>query len=353
MDKSGIVSYGSYIPKYRIKPDEIARVWGEDPENIKNGIYILSKSVPAPDEDVATISVEAARTALKRGGMKGSDIEALYIGSESHPYAVKPTATIVSSAIGCNFSLFSADYEFACKAGTAGMQNVLAMVQSGMIKNGMAIGADTSQGAPGDVLEYSASAGGSAMIIGRENIAAEIKSTLSVTSDTPDFWRREGQPYPTHGERFTGEPAYFKHIMSAANLMMKRMDTKPEDYDYAVFHQPNGKFPTRAAKLLGFKEEQYNEGLLTPLIGNTYSGAMMIGLSAILDVAKEGQRILAVSFGSGAGSDAFHIEVTPHIEDLQNRGAITVRQMLKKTIFLDYGMYAKFKKKLVLGEDVE
>ena len=353
MGKSGIVSYGSYIPKYRIKPDEIARIWGEDPENIKNGIYILSKSVPSPDEDVATISVEAARTALKRGGIKGEQIEAMYIGSESHPYAVKPTATIVSSAIGAKFDMFAADYEFACKAGTAGMQNVLAMVQSGMIKTGMAIGSDTSQGAPGDVLEYSASAGGTAMIIGSENVAAEIKSTLSVTSDTPDFWRREGQSYPTHGERFTGEPAYFKHVVSAGKEMMERMKTKPEDYDYAVFHQPNGKFPTRAAKLLGFEEKQYKEGLLTPLIGNTYSGAMMVGLSAILDVAKDGDRILAVSFGSGAGSDAFHIEVNSEIENLHKRGAVTVREMLEDTIFLDYGMYAKFKKKLILGEDVE
>ncbi|MGP6239027.1 hydroxymethylglutaryl-CoA synthase [Cuniculiplasma sp. SKW4] len=350
---SGIVSYGSYIPRFRVKPDEIARVWGEDPENIKNGIFILSKSVPSPDEDTATISVEAARNALKRGGMKGESIESIYVGSESHPYAVKPTATIVSAAIGANFSMFAADYEFACKAGTAGIQNVMGLVDSGMIKYGMAIGADTSQGAPGDVLEYSASAGGTAMIVGKENVAAEIKSTLSVTSDTPDFWRREGQPYPTHGERFTGEPAYFRHVTSAAKMMMERMKTKPEDYDYAVFHQPNGKFPTRAAKVLGFQEKQYKEGLLTPVIGNTYSASMMTGLSAILDVAKEGDKILAVSFGSGAGSDAFHIEVTDKIEELHRRNVITIRKMLEDVKFVDYAIYAKFKKKIVFGEEIE
>lgn len=350
---SGIVSYGSYIPRFRVKPDEIARVWGEDPENIKNGIFILSKSVPSPDEDTATISVEAARNALKRGGMKGESIESIYVGSESHPYAVKPTATIVSAAIGANFSMFAADYEFACKAGTAGIQNVMGLVDSGMIKYGMAIGADTSQGAPGDVLEYSASAGGTAMIVGKENVAAEIKSTLSVTSDTPDFWRREGQPYPTHGERFTGEPAYFRHVTSAAKLMMERMKTKPEDYDYAVFHQPNGKFPTRAAKVLGFQDKQYKEGLLTPVIGNTYSASMMTGLSAILDIAKEGDKILAVSFGSGAGSDAFHIEVTDRIEELHRRNVITIRKMLEDVKFVDYAIYAKFKKKIVFGEEIE
>ena len=106
----------------------------------------------------------------------------------------------------------AADLEFACKAGTAGMQMVMGLVDSGMIKYGMAIGSDTSQGRPGDALEYTASAGGAAFIIGKEkerSIASIIK-TVSFTTDTPDFWRREGANFPTHGGRFTGEPAIFQ-----------------------------------------------------------------------------------------------------------------------------------------------
>lgn len=350
---SGIVSYGSYIPRFRIKPDEIARVWGEDPDNIRNGIYILSKSVPAPDEDVATISVEAARNSVKRGKVNPKDIGAIFIGSESHPYAVKPTATIVASALGVDFSLFSADYEFACKAGTAAIQNVKAMVDSDFVKYGMAIGADTSQGAPGDALEYSASAGGTALILGKDHVIAEINHTLSVTSDTPDFWRREGQPYPTHGERFTGEPAYFRHTIGAAKMMLERAGMEPKDYKYAIFHQPNGKFPTRAAKVLGFTEEQYKTGLLTPVIGNTYSASMMTGLSSVLDEASPGDRVLAVSFGSGAGSDAFDITVTDEIEKMDRHSAPTIQELISKTKFLDYAVYAKYKKKIVFGESIE
>ncbi len=259
----------------------------------------------------------------------------------------------MAAAIGMPLEYFAADYEFACKAGTAGMQNVKAMVDSGYIKYGIAIGSDTSQGAPGDALEYSASAGGTAMIIGKDNVIAEINDTLSVSTDTPDFWRREGEPYPRHGERFTGDPGYFKHVLAASKAMMERMGTKSSDYDYVVFHQPNGKFPTRAAKMLNFTEEQYKTGLLTPYIGNTYSGSTMTGLSAILDEAKPGDRILAVSFGSGAGSDAFDITITENMKNYHRENAPGVRKMIENVKFIDYAIYTKFRKILVMGDSLE
>jgi hydroxymethylglutaryl-CoA synthase len=344
----GILTYGSYIPRYRIKTEEIAKMWGEDAEDIKNGLYIYSKSVPGPDEDAVTIAVEAARNAFERRQVH--NIGALYVGSESHPYAVKPSATMVSEALGLTPNLTAADFEFACKAGTAAMQAVMGLVTSGMIKNGVAIGSDTSQGAPGDALEYSAAAGATAYVLGTEDVIAEINSTLSLTTDTPDFWRREGQPYPSHGGRFTGEPAYFKHVVGAAKKMMEHMKTEPEDYTYAVFHQPNGKFPSRAAKMLGFKDEQVSEGLIVPYVGNSYSASMMTGLSAILDIAKPGDRILAVAFGSGAGSDAFDIDVTEQMKHFKRENAKGVKKYVQNAEYINYSTYAKFKGKIRMGE---
>jgi len=113
----GIIGYGVYIPRYRIKTEKIAAVWGEDGAKLAKGLGVFEKSVPGPDEDVATISVEAARNAVKRAQIDPTDIGAIYVGSESHPYAVKPTGTMVSEAIGCSPHITCADFEFACKAG--------------------------------------------------------------------------------------------------------------------------------------------------------------------------------------------------------------------------------------------
>ncbi len=349
MNDTGIVGYGAYIPSHRIRTGEIARVWGADGDATERNLGINSKSVPYLDEDTITISVESARYALKRCGVDPSKIGAIYTGSESHPYAVKPTSTIVAEAVGAAPHLTAADYEFACKAGTAAIQTNMGLVGSGMIEYGMAIGADTSQGAPGDALEYSASAGGAAFIIGKEKIIARINHTYSFTTDTPDFWRREGQRYPSHGGRFTGKPAYFRHVLTNAKNMMDAMETTAEDYQHIILHQPNGKFPVRAAKQLGFSKEQYSTGLLTPIIGNTYSGAVMLGLSAVLDVSKPGDRILAVSYGSGAGTDGFDITVTDEMANFNRDAAPTIASQIQGRKFIDYATYARFRSKIHMG----
>lgn len=347
----GIITYGAYIPRFRIKVEEIARVWGANPAEISGGLGVYEKSVPDLDENTATIAVEAARSALARRRINPDDIGAVYVGSESHPYAVKPTAVTVGEAIEATPVMTAADYEFACKAGTAAIQTCMGLVGSGMIRYGLAVGADIAQGAPGDALEYTAAAGGAAFLIGNDDPIAEINATHSYTSDTPDFWRREGQSYPRHGGRFSGDPGYFKHVLGASRLLFEREGKKPADYDYAVFHQPNAKFPTRAAQILGFTKEQYLPGLVVPTVGNTYSGASPVGLAATLDIAEPGDRIFVCSYGSGSGSDAFDITVTDAITSAIDRSqAPTVAELQKNLRYLDYALYARHKGKIVMQE---
>jgi hydroxymethylglutaryl-CoA synthase len=347
--KAGIVSYGAYVPRYRITPAEIGRVWGIDGEGMGQGLNVVRKSVPAPDEDTITISTESLRTALVRGAIDPQQIGALYVGSESHPYAVKPTATVVAQAVGATPNMTAADFEFACKAGTAAIQTCLGLVGAEMIRYGVAIGTDTSQGAPGDALEYSASAGGAAFVVGRERVICDVHRTLSYTTDTPDFWRREGQRYPSHSGRFTGEPAYFRHVGECARNMMEAVGTTPKDYRHVVFHQPNGKFPQRVGKQLGFSDEQMRYGLVTPFIGNTYSGAALIGLANVLDHAGPGERILLVGYGSGAGSDAFDLETTEEIARFDRSFGRPVQEYLDKGVEISYSVYAKFRGKIHMG----
>ncbi len=345
----GIVGYGAYIPRNRIKVEEIAKVWGADAPSYKKGLLLQEKSVPSPDQDTITMSVEATKNALRRAGIDPVKIGAVYVGSESHPYAVKPSGTTLAEAIGAVPDCHCADFEFACKAGSEGMFVAMGLVKAGDIEYGLGVGADTSQGAPGDALEYSASAGAAAFIFGNKTpeIIAECLFTHSYMTDTPDFWRREYQFYPRHASRFTGEPAYFKHVLGCSEALMKKAGMTPKDFAHVVFHQPNGKFPMNVGLMQGFTKKQIETGWLSPTLGNTYSGASPIGLTAILDIAKPGELIMMVSYGSGAGSDGFIWKVTDRIDKVRDK-AVRTRAMLDsaKRKYLDYGTYAKYRGKI-------
>jgi hydroxymethylglutaryl-CoA synthase len=342
VDGVGIVGYGAYIPMNRLRASEVNRVWGGA------GTPIEEKSVVSMDEDVVTISVECARYAVRRAGIDPQEIGAVYVGTESKPYAVKPSGTIVAEAIGATPNCTAADYEFACKAGTEAFQTCIGLVSSGMMKYAMAIGADTAQGRPADALEYTAACGGAAYIFGKSpaKILAYLEGSYSFVTDTPDFWRRGQQMYPKHGSRFTGEPAYFRHVVGAAKGLMEELGVGPEDYDYAVFHQPNTKFPIKAARVLGFSMDSIKPGLVVPFVGNTYAGSTPLGLAATLDVAEPGERILAVSYGSGAGSDAFSFLVGESIAN-ERRLDPAVSLFVNRKRYIDYSVYSKLRGKII------
>ncbi len=339
----GIIGYGAYIPQYRLPATEIARVWGHSAGKMP----IKEKSVPGLDEDTVTMSIEASRNALARAGVDPGKLRAVWIGSESHPYAVKPSSTIVAEAIGTSTHIQAADMEFACKAGTEAFVMAMGLIGSGMADYALAVGADTAQGKPGDALEYTAAAGAAAFVLGpAEDACARIHASYSFVTDTPDFWRRAHAQYPEHGQRFTGEPAYFRHVSAAARTMMEANGMKASDYTHAVFHQPNAKFPRRVAKNLGFTDEQIKIGLLSPVIGNTYAAASLLGLTAVLDIARPGDRILVVSYGSGAGSDALDIEVMDGIRERQGKARKTA-VYISRRVEIDYAIYARYRGKLM------
>lgn len=341
----GITGYGIYVPRFRISVPEIASTWNEDGVMMSSALNVIEKSVPDLDEDTITISVMAARNALSRAQIDPKDLGAVYVGSESHPYAVKPSAVTVAEAVGATPVMTAADIEFACKAGTAGMQNVIGLVKSDEIKYGLAIGTDCAQGRPGDALEYTAGAGGAAFIIGKKGMVAELEGMYAFTSDTPDFWRREGASYPSHAGRFTGGPSYFRHTISATQGIMDKLGLEPKDVDRLSLHQPNGRFPISAAKKMGFAYEKLEDSLCVVKIGNTYSGASMVGLARQLDLASPGERILCVSYGSGAGSDAFSFIVTDELEKKKDL-APKSDEYIDNKVNLNYAVYAKHRRKI-------
>jgi hydroxymethylglutaryl-CoA synthase len=337
----GIVGYGVYTSKFRIR---------EGP---------MERSVPFIDEDAVTAAVEAGKMALIHSGVDKSLIGKVYVGSESNPYAVNPIASKVAQVLklGKEEKIYglqevdAIDTEFACKAATSMFKDAASLVYYPKTNTDytMTIGADNSQAAPreelGGELDHFVGFGGSAFIFGMQDVIAQIEGWYSCTSDTPDFWRRDLEPYPRHGGRFTGEPAYFKHILKACKTILEQLNLEIEDVDYFVPHQPNIGFPIKVARQLGFKEEQYMPSLQVAKFGNVYSGSSPIGLAAVLDIAKPDERIVLVSYGSGAGSDAYSFITTSQIVEKRKQQKFTVLHQVENENleYIDYTTYRRLK----------
>lgn len=334
----GIISYGTALPALCIESKVIEEA--HQAQGIAASLGIKTKTVPDKDEDTITLATRALAQALDRSEFSIREkIGALFIGSESHPYAVKPSGSVVANALGLQPQLAMADLQFACKAGTQSLQIGLSYLEAKLLEYAVAIGADTAQGAPGNALEYSAAAGSAAFILGKTNVLAEVIASTSLATDTPDFWRRPLETFPQHAGRFSGEPAYMSHILKNTAQLLTQMKMSISDFDHVVFHTPNKKFPQAVAKQLKCKPEQLQHSLIVEEIGNTYAAASLIALTNVLDHAEANQKILLVSYGSGSGSDAFVLETTTELVKQRKNWTRSVRDQINQLKPISYNQY--------------
>ncbi len=333
----GIVSYGFYIPKYRIKTEEIANVWGKNSEDVKKSLLINEKAVAGVDEDSLTMAFESASSALSDIRIDKSQIEVVLFGSETHPYAVNPASTILAEFLGIEKNYLAYDTEFACKAATGAVISAQALIKSGYSDYALVTGSDKGMGKTHDTLEYTAASGSVSLLLGKDDLILEIVDMESFSSDTPDFWRREGIRYPSHGGRFSGKPSYFYHIESSAKSLFKKTGLKPADFAFGVFHMPNGKFPIQVAGSLGFNFPQIQDSLVVNYLGNSYSASALMGLMPVLEKAKTGDLIFLCSYGSGAGSDSFVLKVTKNLDKRRKE----FKTIVDNKKYINYPAYLK------------
>ncbi len=334
----GIVSYGFYLPKYRIKIEDIANTWGKNPQDIKKSLRINEKTVASNDEDSLTMAYESASMALSDMELKKDDIKAIFFGSETPPYVVNPASTILGEFLGIDHNYLAYDTQFACKAATGALISGLSLVKSGFTNYSLIVAADKANSKPHDALEYTAASGSTAVLLGKEDVLLEIVDATSFSSDTPDFWRREGIRYPSHGGRFTGKPSYFHHIQHSSKSLLEKTKLKAVDFAHAIFHMPNGKFPREVAASLGFSNEQIEESLIVDYLGNSYTATVLLGLISVLEKAKSGDLIFLASYGSGAGSDAFVFKVTKNLEKRRRE----FRKTVENKKYINYPTYLKY-----------
>lgn len=189
--RSGIIGYGTYVPKYRIKREEIARVW--------RGRARGENSIAGGDEDAITMAVEAAFNAIYQSGVDpAGGIEAVYLGTTSAPYIEHSLVGVIADTLGVNPYAEQADFGLSPRAGVSALKACLDAIQAKRIGKGLVIGSDCRSASPGSDQELTFGAGAAAYILGAEKAIVEVEALHSYSSYFQRRLDEQGPPLGRH-----------------------------------------------------------------------------------------------------------------------------------------------------------
>jgi len=330
---AGIVGYGIYVPKYRLKQADAAMPWG----NWASG----EKAVCGADEDIITMAAEASEKAVKHAGVNPAQIGSIYIGTASSPYIEQYIAPILAETLELASEATMIDYCGSVNSGANALLGCLDAIESGRIEYGIVIGTEDRATAPGTEGEASFGAAAAALVIGKDGIVADIEGVYTYSTLFIDRWRATSDSWVSSyfDYRFDREFGYEKHLVAASKGLMGKIGKTKEDFKYAVFQQPDERLPGLAGRALGISTELLAPGIAS-VLGDLGSCSAFISLAGVLDKAKPGERILLTSYGSGS-SNAFSIIVRDEIEQKKRNLGFALEKYIERKEYIDYLSYLK------------
>ena len=328
---AGIVSYGAYIPIYRLSREILNQVWGDGGKG--------EKALANADEDSMTMGVEAARDCLE--GMERSSVDALYFASTTPPYKEKQSASIMAAALDLREDILAVDLTDSLRSGTIALRLALDAVMAGSAKRVLVVSSDCRIPPPNSAFEPLFGDGAAALLIGEGRVAVEIEGSNHITSEFLDVWRLEYDKVTrTWEDRFIREEGYMPYLRKAVSGLLETCNLSPQDFTKAAFYAPDGRMHRDIVKSLGLDARTQIQDPLFDKVGNTGAAFAPLILVGALEEAKQGDRILLANYGDGA--DAYVLIVTEEIEKIEDRRGIK-RNLESKLMLDNYGKYIKFR----------
>ena len=331
---AGIISYGAYIPLWRLSRDAIAEAWG-------SGSIGGERSVANNDEDTVTMAVESAIDCL--GGFERGDVDGLYFASTTPPYREKECATLVAAAADLNPEIVTADFGNSLRAATAAVRAALDAVNSGSAKNILVAASDCRTGYPRSNYEQSFGDAAAAVLIGdAAKPAVTIESSYSISNEMYDVWRLDKDTYVQSWEdRFIIEHGYTENMQKAISGLMNKQGISAKDISKAIFYAPTARSQQGLARNLGFDAKTQLQDLLISNIGISGCAHVLLMLVAALEEARPGDKLLVASYGSGA--DAFLLQVTDEIEKIEGNSRGVKGFLNSKKSLPSYSRYLSYR----------
>jgi hydroxymethylglutaryl-CoA synthase len=331
----GISGYGVAIPRLRVKKEDYAKAWGSF-----QAAGVKEKSVMGFDEDVLTVAAKASWRALSCVPVAADKVTRFALASTSAPYVEKLLSGTVITNVGIPNSAFVSDHTTSSRAGTEAMLVAMEHVLSNPAGRAVVVASDSPRASMWSPIEHGFGAGAAGFVISSENLIAEFEGHAAYACE------HFGERFRPSDDELINDLNVKKFAQSsligtttkAAKSLMDRLGSKPEDYAHVVIQQPDARVPSTVAKKLGFTDTQLASSSVVTEVGDLGAASVPVALSAALDSAKVGDRVMVISYGSGAASDALSFKVVGG-----RKAQPSVRAEIDRKEYIDYVQYLKLK----------
>lgn len=329
---AGIVTYGAYIPIYRLSRDLIWQTWGGMP-------LAGEKAVANFDEDSVTMAVEAGNNCLR--GIDRDEVEGLFLASTTTPYKEKQCANLVAEALDLKRGTITADFANSLRAGTIAMRAALDAIAAGSAKRVLVVASDCRLGHPSTEYEGAFGDGAAAILLGNSDVIASVDGSHTHYDDIMDLWRLDGDTFVRSWEdRFIITHGYLENTQQAVEDIMEKYGLTPADFSKAVLYAFDGRRHQQLARRLNIDANTQLQDNMFSTVGNTGTAYTLMMLVAALEEAKDGEKILVANYSDGA--DAFVLTVTEGIEKVRDRRGIKYH-LPSKLALPNYDKYLRYR----------
>jgi len=329
---AGIVSFGAYIPIYRLNRELIWLTWGGMPVGGERAVANF-------DEDSITMAVEASSNCLK--GINRDEVDALFLASTTTPYREKQCANIVAEALDLKRSTRTADFTNSLRSATIAIQAALDAIAAGSAKKVLVVAADCRLGHPGTEYEQAFGDGAAAILLSDTDLVATIDGSHSHYDDIMDIWRLDSDQFVRSWEdRFIITHGYLDNMTEAISDLLGRHSLAAADLSKAVLYAYDARRQQQLAKKLNLDAKSQVQDSMFTTVGNTGSAYTLMMLVAALEDAEPGQKMLVASYGDGA--DAFILTTTDAIGEAKNRRGIKYH-LASKMSLANYDKYLRYR----------
>lgn len=311
----GILGTGKYVPEKVLTNQELEKMVETNDEWIVTRTGIKERRIASPEEATSDLAYKAAQQAIANAGLTIDDIDLIIVATITPDTFFPSTACVVQEKLGAKCPAF--DLSAACSGFIYSLATANGMIQSGLYRKVLVIGADTlsritdytdrntcilfGDGAGAAVVgEVPEGRGFQSFELGADGTGGSLLTIAAGGSRKPataeTIANKEHYIYMAGNEVFK----FAVRIMgNAAEEAIAKAGLTKADIDLLVPHQANIRIIQSSLNRLDLSEDKAMINL--DKYGNMSAASIPVALAEAAEQGKlnEGDKVCLVGFGGG------------------------------------------------------